>query len=1123
MVRRKVSLKQKQRMQARKFNQAVAKSRGLEQALKNVTLELAKARKSSTPKQAQYALDELLKLDFAESLYRERYIRYDNNIFDNGRFPLIESSNESDLINWFSSFINFFSFEINQFVILRDKFYQCLLLEEYSKSKQLIIEIEEKFGKSLWSISAALSLDNFNDDIDTFAEKEKEYNSVEDKLSKTILLYSVAKASSLVSPERYNFSLGKMIEEMRLRGNRQGEESVLFRHNFDPAYDYKGIKRIINHDCDSRLLDMYSVFLRSLAFLYIKKTDLSEAKDSLISLKSAINDRALSKLIDRVLNVDCFDDIDKIHIEVSKNYYKGNYLEVISLCEGVLLERPYLSAFYEPYAKSLVHLNKTDCKLVGKLKTIIEIMCKIIRGESESVNNKLLTKIFHTLSYTHWSYSISAFLDTYSSELTNKVICSYDFNDSTSVRLSLFSMRDMKEEADLKDYEYEDYLMWRKVKLSADFNFYVGNYPEAIAEYRSLYQEIKNDGRGTSILARVAESYFLNGDINNAIVITSNEIREGRSINEYPLAPMADKIAKICKFSDDNFLLENYAIILNRHNRTVKPEYVQVVSNICENLLENYGIYSSEDFKNNFDKFSMVLLYDVFTTDVLDGMAIIFSSTQDYLLTRLSILQYISKTSDDKEVNQRASTEYKGVYQKLIAAVCSMFSGEGKISVDHAQLKAIITENVSQELSQLKEIKDRQLGHLPYPEQRLDADNNDEIEYELVKDEFHNKLHLLLLYILDEYTVNKLYGIDQSLNVGIRHGGIVNWLWSPLRSNNIAANKLSDGKFVADSAWKNKLAIDFNYYRDDVLDSIFEKILDFNKEISQLILKTKNRVHVSTGEFIEKDKLFNYYFKVDDIEDTGRYIDDFDADYLIDNVFEMLDLQTEDNMLSARVNFVPDLLSKIDALFNDFSSSIEKFNIEEVSNSIKNAHREIRDRVKAMEDWFDWQRGSAVDFKLAIALEKAKQVVEDIYKPLTLQLNGSCICNREFQGKHFSKVVSIFSLVLGNVCKHSSDEEDITSVSYKIRGNNEKVTISFSNDVMRVTDEIVGKINSINEEINKSFIDGATKEVGSGTYKIKRILSHEMQIKNQINVELKDKVFSIEIVLELGENEDINS
>lgn len=48
----------------------------------------------------------------------------------------------------------------------------------------------------------------------------------------------------------------------------------------------------------------------------------------------------------------------------------------------------------------------------------------------------------------------------------------------------------------------------------------------------------------------------------------------------------------------------------------------------------------------------------------------------------------------------------------------------------------------------------------------------------------------LLYKITNAYTLDKLYGLDQSLNMGIRHGGFVNLLWAPLKRNNISAKNM---------------------------------------------------------------------------------------------------------------------------------------------------------------------------------------------------------------------------------------------------------------------------------------------------------------------------------------------
>lgn len=93
----------------------------------------------------------------------------------------------------------------------------------------------------------------------------------------------------------------------------------------------------------------------------------------------------------------------------------------------------------------------------------------------------------------------------------------------------------------------------------------------------------------------------------------------------------------------------------------------------------------------------------------------------------------------------------------------------------------------------------------------------------------------LLYKITNAYTLDKLYGLDQSLNMGIRHGGFVNLLWAPLKRNNISAKKHDENKFSPNPVWRT----DFGYFKDSILDGIDNALVEFNKKANAIINQAK--------------------------------------------------------------------------------------------------------------------------------------------------------------------------------------------------------------------------------------------------------------------------------------------
>ncbi|PLM81038.1 hypothetical protein CWN47_36290 [Klebsiella variicola] len=180
-------------------------------------------------------------------------------------------------------------------------------------------------------------------------------------------------------------------------------------------------------------------------------------------------------------------------------------------------------------------------------------------------------------------------------------------------------------------------------------------------------------------------------------------------------------------------------------------------------------------------------------------MTSIIESEVDVLLTRLKIDRYIVTNEEkfDSKTVRKSKNEITNIFYKLIVQACSNEAGEGRIYVDKSSLKAKLINDVERELDILRGSDNKELNTY------VELTDDHGIEYHTMSTPFMRDVFDLMMKVSDGYTIDKLYGIDQSLNVGIRHGGIVNLLWAPLKNNGIAALKSKDSKFIPNPVWRN--------------------------------------------------------------------------------------------------------------------------------------------------------------------------------------------------------------------------------------------------------------------------------------------------------------------------------
>ncbi|MEA3782757.1 hypothetical protein VBK70_22715, partial [Enterobacter hormaechei] len=236
--KRFTSVRSKMESQKRKFEKIMKQNKTNEEKTSIIFNELSLLRQTSTTA-AIHAYKNFLSIEDADKLMRARYISNDENIFKISQIHTIEKETSTDVINWVTTTLSYFSNEINEFLVMRNKFVKSLMNSSFSEAAKLLDEIEHKFGKTFWSLTNKMILVYFKKDLAEFNRISKEMQLLEHSYSKSRIGYEVVRCNRNISAERYVFSIGKMIEEVRLDGVFHAIDTICYRHLFDPSANYE--------------------------------------------------------------------------------------------------------------------------------------------------------------------------------------------------------------------------------------------------------------------------------------------------------------------------------------------------------------------------------------------------------------------------------------------------------------------------------------------------------------------------------------------------------------------------------------------------------------------------------------------------------------------------------------------------------------------------------------------------------------------------------------------------------------------------------------------------------------------------------------------------------------------
>lgn len=1058
---------------------------------------------------AYHSYKNFLELPESKDIMCNRYISFEENVSDLVSYSTKEQS-LYDIINWVSITLEFFHIELNRYVQQRNVFSKALLLGDYELAETTLNEIEEYTGKSLWSNASRLNIYFFKQDTQEHNKLSKSVLSVPDQLSRSVLGYELIRCNRAISPERYHFFIGKMIEEFRLSDDNMAESILLYRHLFNPSIYFPEISNIYKSTYEQRLVDLYNSFIKILSYSEIHGDDLHQCKQRLLSITKKLKDRELEVLVSRLFDTTKTDK-DKLQESYDKAIYlylREDYLGVVKEVEKTLMDAPYFSVLYIPYAKSLNHLNHDGC-LKGNINDIIRSIRLIYKEEQFEKNLEILSKLYYVLSHNNWATILSCVLSEYESS-DNKVIpAKFNFVDNTSLYNNKLSLRENNESL-VNDV---DIPKWRRDKFHAELLYYKNDYSSSIKKYTSIQAEYSHQ-----VKAKIIQCLYYLKQTDEAIHELCEALLTGRNPKSLPVVLLSRYINTNSEYTSNNTTLFNKAVILHFYSSFYNHEYNQTLSNICENYLENLNVFDSESITHN-SKIEKFLIDRILTLDVLDGMSSILENDIDVLKCRLNINREILSNKieySEKDVDS-AIEEVRQIFYKTVVEICSNEAGDGKIYVDKAGLKNKIINDVAKLFDDIHKESDKEIS--------FDYNENVDVRYENTSSSmsyyssdknFVNQILDLLYLVYSAYALDKIYGLDQSLNMGIRHGGLINLLWYPLKNNDLAAIKSKENKFLPNPIWRNF----FGYFQESALVKVDEALISFNYRVHKLVSEIKSKINVNIGEYGTNEKWFNYLPDYDMQLTTATKFDSYNSESFIEELFLHLDEYTESCLEVIQKTHIPDLekqiMSEIDLLEVELTAiGITFINLK---RAISKAKVEMKESLDLLSRWFTWTGESKTSFDFKAAIDKAISAVGQFHSWMTINLDQTIISDCQIKGKFFTDTVMLLTLLFENAVKHSYSKE-FCNIEIVVKESESNISIIIKNNLEHeLTDENLNTIKQINNDLESNRLDNFAKDNGSGLYKVKKIITHNFKADSKVLVTYKEREFTVNIDIDKSTN-----
>ncbi len=995
-----------------------------------------------------------------------------------------------------------------------------------------IDELVERCGLGVWCVSNKMSHLYFTGQDEKVVDFRSKIPANLDKFSEAALIYECSKSRSTVTYESYLQSINRQLEDIRFYGFKFLEDHLKFNSLFEPNDSYEDLRVLISISSLNRLPDLYFFLIRILKYCFIHIIKVERTLRLLSRFYKSIGDNELDIIVEKH-NGDYLSSSNNEELlkSIIDSYIKGEHSQVQSRSLQALNSSPNLTVIYEIISKSKNSYD-IDLSLPPLVSRIIHLYSNLDEKKDVEQSVKELKLIFLNLKHFDWAYHIKAKIDRFSFNGHYTSSKNYAFADSSQIKIIPFdhyglqNIHNIYGLAKINDYyrgydaarltlchlfnssEYEqtDIPEWRMLKLKAENYFHKKDYENSLKLYEILLDDTPVETCHFELNSRLIESYFLNEQYDLSLVKLAKSLLDGHEPSIYPLSAFASYIKDNVAFDANSEILEAASIILYFYNiKHPKDDVTQYLSNIVEQLIISIGIDSSQKLKIENWSSSIFILSHVMTIDVMDGFIMLFDDDIEMYTAKLNICSSLLGSDfvkDSKKYYIHITNEYRSTFNRMVLHICNSDLNEGRINIDKESLKVLLLD----ELTTVFENLDRNVTIKDIKLVNSGAEKNEAI---LSGNRTIGALGDCILQIAKEYTINKLHGLDNCLNLRFRHGEIANHLRSPLRKHGIAGVKISETEFNVDEVFQ-----DYTLFNENNLEKAKSAHSIFLTKLNQAILEFRNRCSADTADFIsDAGKFFNYSLSIDLI---NGFVNDFSKgkqiDAVIESVFSWMDDYTEKHLYEIRTKHIPALGDVFNSLFDNLVKELDAAP-NAYYRKLNLARSELNERLAELKVWFDWSAEPSSPFNFGAVVEKSFQIVSSLYPTTDLKKSFTDTVNILIKPSFFTTLVTIFTLAIENAAKHCGFSHKI-DVDVKVSVSDNQLIIQLNNPITQNAYEVMSrKISVINSDLADNFGDRAAHDSGSGIFKVKTLLVDRLKLDADLHIKLESNVFLLQITI----------
>jgi len=1051
---------------------------------------------------------------------------------------------------WEACAVSHFSSQLSDFLDLKAAFEEKMVERHYGDASQVLDEVKERYGWSLWWMENKISLLESSEGL----EKQKEFSTsiTQDESIDGVIRYFTfqfsLRAEKNLSADRFD---AMVVESIRYNEmDKEVSDYIIFRTNIFSDEEITCFEQIAAISRRLPIIDRFLGLIRLIQLII--STHPSPKTIALLSKSAGLLEKFANyadvKLIRLYINPSLHlsaSDASNKFIRALGVYTEGDYFACLEQCKELTTIMPTSFEVIELYARTIVRLEVGGHKIPEEhiSERWLELaVADLLRRENKSDDAFLrLIKFAYVNSSFSLSFQIMGFLAREYSSLAKgqyySILSSLNnspFNPSHCFsligkggRLYLSNLKRILPSTPVIDFFSNivdrktdhfdaDISMQlpesRRIKYSALFKVRAGDIVGAISEYKSLISlgSLLDYHDGIRGLARC---YLDTCRYNDCISLIASAYLENSNLAVFlPVTELLSRLnlttnREVLDNIDTPIVYDIYAVFYGLNKEEEKSIVIQEV-------LDYYGVDKPSqliDAGGDVNKQRMIyFLHQVCTVEAIDGFPV-FSGPLDICEERIHICQRLIEL--DATNSSKYQEEIKSLTQQILVDQGIHEIDNSRIYVDVDGVKRIIDKELRENFKRYLDFISK--GMVPkdqFIEDLLSKLKQDGMEIEFLAlnipaDEVGELFEGMVASIRDVFVSSNEYGLDGHLSVRVRHGTLSGELRSPLQAANLITTRDKSGHYHDNQYWKESLS----ELMPDEMNFLMDALAQFSKEVDSLIELFKNEwLQVRNSK--KEEGLFVYdldqamLYRIRDLISESTEYEEF-----VDLVIAELWKKTDDCLANIRTRIANDLEPKFECAFDRLRSSIEDLgivhNMSNLFGAIAKAKSDINTTLEVVSNWFT--RSSSKyhqDYPASLITDISKATITNLYP----NQKFSPLINVEpdilLRGSTLTSLTSMLLILINNAVCYC-ELPSIPTMTINITRQNDTLRIVVENhlgdnvDLESVKVKLDEKLDSIGE---KGSIENVSKEGGTGLHKVAKIIHFDLQAKGAIHYVVSD-------------------